>query len=349
MFAVVAGLGGYLLASGNESEQVTESMTKAINDVLTEFTTNVSNQVRNTQNARQELKASFVGADISCDITIDQTMKNTMQSLTQLDNEQLSDLSNKITNKLKEALEQQNKQLVDGLALGKNSSKQVLDTTTITENNIKTKLTTSIENIIENKNDAMQVQVAMFDKSICRKGASISISQDMIIEQISKNMAENIVQNVLTNEAKNELEKEVTQKNEQTVKGWGLGLMCLCMLCCLSSCMSVGVAYVKAKKMLPFILMIIGFVMIVSGSSSIYLSQRDPEDKDSMSQEDKDKYEKAAKTFLVSGIIFVLFGLLLLGVGGAMLVGGFGSPESEDINVSQLPKLPDSMSLPKVR
>ena len=195
----------------------------------------------------------------------------------------------------------------------------------------------------------MQVQVAMFDKSICRKGASITLSQDMIIEQVSKNMAENIVKHVVTNEAQNELEKKVTQKNEQTVKGWGLGFMCLCVLCCLSSCMSVGAAYVKARKMLPFILMIIGFVMIVSGSSSIYLSQQDPEDEDSLSQEDKDKYEKTAKGFLVSGIIFILFGLLLLGVGGAMVVGGFGNPAPVDADALQLPKMPDSISLPRMR
>ena len=71
---------------------------------------------------------------------------------------------------------------------------------------------------------------------------------------------------------------------------------------------------------------------------------------DSMSQEDKDKYEKTAKGFLVSGIIFILFGLLLPGVGGAMVVGGFGNPAPVDADASlQLPKIPDSIPLPRMR
>lgn len=350
MVATVAGFGGYLLAGGNHAEEVTKSMTDSINNVLTQFTTNVSNTEVSEQHARQELTASFVGATINCNVTVDQTMKNSMQVLTQLSNEQLSTLSSQITNKLQETLEQQNKQLVDGLALGKNESKQILDTSTITENNIKTKLKTSIDNIIKNTNDAVQVQVAQFDSSFCKHGASITISQMMVVHQISKNMAENIVQNVVTNETKNELQKKVTQRNEQTVKGLALGLTCICALCCICSCISTGVAYVKAKKMLPLILMIIGFVMIVSGSSSIYMSQQDPEDEDSLSQEDKDKYEKTAKGFLVSGIIFILFGLLLLGVGGAMVVGGFGNPSPVDADASlQLPKIPDSIPLPRMR
>lgn len=343
MVATVAGLGGYLLAGGNHAEEVSKSMTESINNVLTQFTANLSNTEISEQHARQELKPSFVGATIDCNVHIEQTMKSRMQALSHLSNEQLSTLSSQITNKLKEALAQKNKQIVSGLALGKNESIQVIDTSSITENNIQTNLKTSIQNVLQNTNDGVQVQVALFDDSICRHGASITISQTMIIQQISKNMAENIVNSVVTNEAKNELEKQVTQKNEQTVKGWALGFVCVCALCCICSSMSTGVAYVKAKKMLPMILMIIGFFMILAGSSSIYLSQQDAED---IAKEYETKYEKAARGFLVSGIIFILFGLLLLGVGGAMLIGGYGRPELNEVN--EIPKLPNSMSLPRV-
>lgn len=351
MVATVAGVAGYLVAkNGNKQEQATKSVSKAINNVMTKFSTKLSTTVNTSQDAVQVQNNTMRNVQMSgCSVVYNQEMNSTLKSWVEISDENKSELANKLTTKLKEELAQTNKQMVKGFAFGKNESKQVLDSTTITENNMKQELETSIEKIIKTENDGYQIQNNDWENVKCTDG-KIEYNQKMLIELLSKNMTKSIVNKVVVNEAMADLQKKVKQKNEQTAKGFGLGFMCLCVLCCLSSCMSVGAAYVNAKKMLPFILMIIGFVMIVSGSSSIYLSQQDPEDEDSMSKEDKDKYKKTAKGFLVSGIIFILFGLLLLGVGGAMVVGGFGNPSPVDADASlQLPKIPDSIPLPRMR
>ena len=342
MVAAVAGVGGYLLAGGNESEQVTKSVTETINNVLSEFSTTISNQVTNTQTGVQEMRPNFDNATLTgCEINLSQTMQNTMSALSSLDNSQLTDLSNQLTNKLQETLEQQNEQIVQGLALGKNSNKQVLDTTTITENNIKSIIENTIENMITNDNSGLQINMASF-KSLTCDNSTINITQGMVLEQISQNMASTIVENVVDNEALNDVKKDAAQSSTQKNEGLSFGIFGLCFLCCCSSCVCVGATYYQAKQYLPFVLMIIGFSMIVSGSVSIYYSQQKPDNYDSQDDEYKETYENTSTGALGGGITTVVIGVGMICIGGLLLTSGFG----EDTPMNMLPQPLQQMQQP---
>lgn len=195
----------------NASSQKTKSVSKTVNNILNSVSTDISSSVSSSSSAEQYMDVSLVKTKCS-NINLIQVMSNKLSVLTNLSDEQSNDLATQVKNAVKKDIQQAAQLENKGINLGQvNSSKMETDIETYLENEVKNVVKTSISKTIRTTSDGKQTIKFSGEELDCD---NMTISQNMVMEQISQNIAKTLVENSLKTVAEN----EDIQKLKQTAK-----------------------------------------------------------------------------------------------------------------------------------
>ena len=164
-----------------------------------------------------------------------------------------------------------------------------------------------------------RIQISNFDfsKLNCKGGSQITLTQGMVLEQMSENIAKNIVSNIVKNTQLNDVEKEAMQKSKQTATGLGLGSLSSCCFLCIAC---AGAAY-YAKG---YVVLAIGLIWFMTGIAMIY----------PWTQEEK---EDEKKLLLIGWIVNCIIGVAIMCVGGYLIMSS-PAPSMPDFSNMKIPQ-----------
>lgn len=263
----------------NVSNQTSEQMSSIINSVINESITNISREQTNITENVQNISFSIIAKGDVKNVSINQNAKASIYILSSMSDKIASsfdtEIQNKLTNSITQALKQQNK----GINFGQvNASNQQQVIKQYIQNNIKNIIKTSISSKVSNISKTKQ---GMNINIVARNVSDITISQNMLVDAISKQAADTIVNNTVKNKATNEASASGSQSVSQINAGITLfgGLILLLIIggvglggskMLKSKMSSFSFDGHKSKKPYGIILL---FMLIMSGISYFYYSR----------------------------------------------------------------------------
>ena len=212
----------------NVSSQLNESTTKVVNSVLTDIAVKIDNNVLSVQNINQTISLAIVDSKVAGDVKVQQKAAMSVTAILQADTNLKNTIANDITTKLKETMANTVKQANSDLNIGQaNIAVAENRTNSYIETNIKTLLSTGLENSVTNIGNSRSV--LNMDVIRSEVGGNVDISQESQITAISKNIAKTIVENSIKNALTTDITKDLTNTADQKNTGInliaGLGLI----------------------------------------------------------------------------------------------------------------------------
>ena len=212
----------------NISSQLNESTTKVVNNVLTDIAVKIDNNVLSVQNINQTIYLAIVDSKVAGDVKVQQKAAMSVTAILQADTNLKNTIANDITTKLKETMANTVKQANSDLNIGQaNIAVAENRTNSYIETNIKTLLSTGLENSVTNIGNSRSV--LNMDVIRSEVGGNVDISQESQITAISKNIAKTIVENSIKNALTTDITKELSNTADQKNTGInliaGLGLI----------------------------------------------------------------------------------------------------------------------------
>jgi ElaB/YqjD/DUF883 family membrane-anchored ribosome-binding protein len=232
----------------NISSQLIDSTSSLVGEVMNEMTTKVENKTSTYTGAFQIMKVEFSNMNIEgCSILLEQHAEVSVSALLNNTTKLTTDLSTSLMSKIKEEMKNTIEQVNKKLNLGQvNTARAIAKTNTYLEQNLTNNISVGISNSLKQTTEGTQViDFNMKNSDIkCPSGGMIKVSQNMLIDVISKNIATSIVDNTIENVVTGTLEKEI--KNKGTQLNEGIDIAFILMVCVIiASC--IGLSYLGIK------------------------------------------------------------------------------------------------------